>query len=124
MSIIERIDGIFIPVTDMDRSVEWYKEILGLDLLYRWEGGAGFKVYNGESLLGLIQVTEHTPAFFKTQTSKMHFFNFKTFDIEESCNKLRERGVDINEIVDAGKVKLAYFLDPDGNLLGLCEEVN
>ncbi len=121
--IFERIDGVFMPVIDLDKSINWYKDILGLTLLYTWDGGAGFKVCDGESLLGLIQVKDHTPAFFSTQESKMHYFNFKTLDIENSCNLLKDRGVEIADIIDAGNIKVAYFQDPDGNLLGMCEEV-
>jgi glyoxylase I family protein len=122
-NLFERIDGVFMPVTDLQRSINWYKDVLGLTLLYTWEGGAGFKVYEGDSLLGLIQVNELVPAFFKSQESKMHYFNFKTLNIENSCEILENRGVHIAEITDAGSIKVAYFNDPDGNLLGMCEEV-
>jgi len=122
-NLFERIDGVFMPVIDLDESIIWYKDILGLTLLYTWDGGAGFKVNEGDSLLGLIHVKDHFPAFFSTQESKMHYFNFKTLDIENSCKLLKDRGVEMSEIIDAGKIKIAYFQDPNGNLLGMCEEV-
>jgi catechol 2,3-dioxygenase-like lactoylglutathione lyase family enzyme len=122
-NLFERIDGVFMPVIDLQKSIEWYKDKLGLTLLYTWEGGAGFKVYEGDSLLGLIQVNEIVPAFFKSQEGKMHYFNFKTMNIENSYKILKDRGVQVSEIIDAGSIKVAYFHDPDDNMLGMCQEL-
>jgi len=121
--LFERIDGVFLPVTDLQASLRWYEGVLGLQLLYQWPGGAGFRVGQGESLLGLIEVQEFQPAQFKSKEGTMHYFNFKSSDIEQSQRLLRERGVETSDIMDSGSIKVVYFRDPDGNYLGICEEV-
>lgn len=121
--LFERIDGVFLPVKELEESIKWYETVLGLKLLYKWPGGAGFKVGNGESLLGLIEVNEFQPAFFKSKDGIMHYFNFKTYDVERSRDILRERGIETTEIFDEGNIKILYFNDLNGNYLGLCQEV-
>ncbi|WP_373229627.1 VOC family protein [Cohnella sp.] len=90
----ERIDGVFLPVKILNESINWYENTLGLKLLYKWPGGAGFQVSEGESLLGLIEVDDFKPALFKSKEGIMHYFNFKSKDVAKSREMLITRGVE------------------------------
>ena len=114
-----------IFVTDMDRAVRFYTETLGLGLKFRAgdhfamiDAGQGFtlglhppgKNAGSPGTSGSIQVGLNVAQ-----------------PIEQVVETLQSRGVKFDEIgdgpiVDDGAVKLAFFGDPDGNALYLCQE--
>jgi catechol 2,3-dioxygenase-like lactoylglutathione lyase family enzyme len=109
-----------IYVTDMDRSVAFYVETLGLRLAYRagvhWasiDAGAGLT-------LGLHPAGDRTPdpgvnggVTVGLQVDEA---------IEPVVASLSARGVVFHgPVVDEGFLKLAFFTDPDGNALYLAE---
>ena len=111
-----------IYVSDFDRAVKFYTETLSLKVLYnypdRWasiDAGNGLK-------LGLHPVSEHSPPAGKSGSISVGF-NVTT-GINEVVAELTKRGVNFRGPVqdDAeGKIRLAFFGDPDGNDLYLCE---
>ncbi|MCH8273727.1 MAG: VOC family protein [Armatimonadetes bacterium] len=113
-----------IFVSNMDEAVRFYTEALGLKLAYR-AGDHWASVDAGDGLtLGLHPATERAPAP-GTPGSVQIGLNV-TGPIEDVVAALKSRGVPFRgEIVDdaEGAIKLAFFTDPDGNVLYLCEEM-
>jgi catechol 2,3-dioxygenase-like lactoylglutathione lyase family enzyme len=110
-----------LPVGDLDVSIPWFRDTLGLALLdqnpfsARFDGGGGTQL----SLFkrGPVQ-REHTMCHFEVQ------------DIAETVRDLKSRGVVFEEytegplvttdsIAQLGPAKGAWFKDPDGNVIGL-----
>ena len=122
--------GAVVPVSDLERGIEFYGQTLGLGEPERDEvsanPGARFHIGGGELYLyksvGAGQ-SRHT------------LCAFEVGDIESEVDDLRSRGVKIEEydmpgmktengIVDlGGGIKGAFFKDPDGNILGLGQRV-
>ncbi len=109
-----------IYVEDMDRSVAFYTEALGLRLAFRagdhWatiDGGGGLQ-------LGLHPASPDRPA---PGTAGGITIGFAVDEpIEQVVATLSGRGVVFGGPVrDEGMLKLAFFVDPDGNELYLAE---
>ncbi|WP_460629390.1 VOC family protein [Intrasporangium mesophilum] len=110
-----------IYVTDMDRAVAFYTDTLGLRLVYRagdhWAG-----IDAGEGLqLGLHPASKRAPA---PGTAGAVTVGLSVDEpIEQVADALKQRGVAVvGPDPDAeGRLKLAYFADPDGNPLYMAE---
>ncbi|HEX8513610.1 MAG TPA: VOC family protein [Allosphingosinicella sp.] len=118
-----RFDGgltCAMGVSDLDRSIAWYRDILGFDLLYRLEGEAWCELGTGVDRvnLGLSQVEEAGGKGGATLT-------FGVEDIESAKSELDSLGVrqdgPIRDI--PGLVRLLTFYDPDDNALMLYEDL-
>lgn len=114
--IQNRIGSVFVPVSDMARSVAWYSRLFGLEPgETSHEGGIYDVPMAGDT--GLIldankPVTEHSvqPLCF-----------FWTDDMAATLDHLRAMGAEItSEVTDIGSVAFLAFRDPDGNPLMAC----
>src|SRR5687768_3355736 len=107
-------------VSDLDRSIAWYRDTLGFDLLYRMEDDAWCELKTGVERvnLGLSQVEEPGGKGGATLT-------FGVEDIESAKAELDARGIrqdgPIRHI--PGLVRLLTFYDPDDNALMLYEDL-
>jgi catechol 2,3-dioxygenase-like lactoylglutathione lyase family enzyme len=117
-----RFDGgltCAIGVSDLDRSIAWYRDTLGFDLLYRLEDNAWCELKTGVERVnvGLSQVEDAGGKGGATLT-------FGVEDIEAAKAELDSRGIrqdgPIRDI--PGLVRLLTFYDPDDNALMLYEE--
>ena len=107
---------ISVNVSDLQRSIDWYREALGFDVEYRLDeiGWAELTTPFGAVNVGLSQ-TEDQRAGGTVPT-------FGVVDIEGARSHLESRGVKLDEIFDVqGMVKLMGFYDPDGNPWMLAE---
>lgn len=128
MSTTDQMTGIeggvaTVFVADMDKAVRFYTETLGLKLQYRagdhWaqvDAGKGF-------VLGLHPAGEDSKT--RGVDGGVQIGLNVTRPISEVVNALKEKGVAFDgDVVDDDPVKLAFFKDPDGNTLYLCESKN
>ena len=111
-----------IYVSDMDRAVRFYTEALGLELLFR-AGNEWASVDAGDGLvLGLHPQSPRGP---RPGTSGSISVGLGvTAPIEEVVATLETRGVRFRGPAQGdakAPVKLAFFGEPDGNDLYLCE---
>jgi catechol 2,3-dioxygenase-like lactoylglutathione lyase family enzyme len=111
-----------IYVSDMDRAVEFYTAVLGLRLESRY-GDEWASVDAGRGMtIGLHPAAERMGAP-GTLGSINVGFNV-TESLDEVVRTLENRGVTFDGPIrgDAnGSIRLAFFGDPDGNSLYLCE---
>ena len=111
-----------IYVSNMDRAVEFYTEVLGLRLVSRY-GDEWASVDAGRGMtIGLHPAAERMGAP-GTLGSINVGFNV-TQSIDDVVRTLESRGVTFDGAIkgDAnGSIRLAFFGDPDGNSLYLCE---
>lgn len=115
-----KIGAIFIPVKDVERAVEWYKEKLNLHHVGTWpeNKGADFYFTEEKQYITLVKVNEVPPlSFLDVSGYKNSFFNFTTHNLEQYRNDLLQKGVNVGEIVDYGPVLGFEIYDLDGNRL-------
>ena len=110
---------ILVPVTDLDRAVEFYERVLGLPLLYRFPGNAFFDA-DGVRIY-LARPTE--PGYDGAAT-----IYFRVVDVTGTFERLVARGATVREAPEIVHRDAAYDLwlalvsDPDGNNIGLMRE--
>ncbi len=111
-----------IYVSDMDRAVQFYTEVLGLRLISRY-GDEWASVDAGKGLtLGLHPAAERMGA--PGTLGSINVGLNVTESIDEVVRTLTSRGVTFDGPIqdDAnGSIRLAFFGDPDNNSLYLCE---
>ena len=107
-------------VRDINVSIRFYTETLGLGLRMR-AGDDWAEIDAGPGLiLGLHPSGPHTPAP-GTRGSIAIGFNV-TGEIEAAIQTLQGKGVAFaGPVIEDEHVKLAFFSDPDGNGLYLCQ---
>ncbi len=113
---------IVICTRDRERAATFYQEALGLTLAYRDNFAAVFNV--GGITLRVSTVADFTP-------HEHTILGFNVPDVEATVRALRENGVTFNiyqgfgqdELgiwsAPGGAVHVAWFKDPDGNVLSV-----
>lgn len=105
-----------IDVTDLDRSIAWYRDKLGFELDERYSAGSWRQMTLADlpnTALGIYVNPDGAGLGGKKVT-------FVVEDIEEVRDRLLRAGVEVDEIESLGDwVKIAFFRDPDGNVFGI-----
>ncbi|QJD82937.1 VOC family protein [Cohnella herbarum] len=121
--IMSKVSGIFIPITDMQRAADWYIRIFDLETIQISDVCTGLAFPGEATIINLWKVQSRQPVHFDAGGYTIPYFNFESFDIEVSYASLKEKGVEVNAIHDDGGVRYFDCFDPDGNALGIVEEL-
>ena len=115
--LVERVDFVSVPVSDMARARRFYGETLGLPPVGDPDG-AWPEFQLGENVsLYLIDPTNVGQMFTAPHSSQIAL---RVADVAAARAELEERGVEFHgEIMDTGVCHMAFFVDPDGNELML-----
>jgi catechol 2,3-dioxygenase-like lactoylglutathione lyase family enzyme len=113
--IVERTDFIAVPVTDMERSKQFYGETLGLPRV----SDGGFPEYQlGENVSLYLLSLESIGGAFRAPHDAG--FALRVPDVHETREELESKGVPFDgEVLDTGVCHMAFFSDPDGNQMVL-----
>ncbi|AVH73050.1 VOC family protein [Nostoc sp. 'Lobaria pulmonaria (5183) cyanobiont'] len=104
-----------VDVTDLEASVKWYKDKLGLVLESKYDTPSWrqFSIPDIERFAIGLNLSNSVVAGSTVST-------FVVKDIVAARQSLIEKGVEVGPITDVGHgVQLSVFKDIDGNLLGL-----
>lgn len=116
--------SFFLATTDGDISKTYYAEVLGLELVEDSQFAVVFRLAGAE--LRLSKVPEFQPFPWTV-------LDFQVDDISVAMKRLRDKGVrfqrfegmDFDEddvwTVPGGKTQIAWFKDPDGNVLSVSQ---
>ena len=113
--IAERTDFVSVPVTDLERSTTFYRDVLGLE-----QTGTGewpeFRL--GENVhLYLLDPTNIGQEFRGPHTAPIAI---RVASVDDGRQELEAKGVELSgETFDTGVCHMAHFADPDGNVLML-----
>ncbi len=117
--MFEKIAFVHYPTRNLDRALEFYRDVLGFKLLVRNEEWAEFEV--GGQRLALRQVSTMPPKSVDSQASGAMVW-LEARPIEKTVKILAEKNINIiNDLSIFNYGKTSIFEDPDGNLIGLYE---
>ena len=113
---VEKTDFIIIPVTDFERSKEFYENTLGLEFSHTWGSMPAGEFETGNLTIALMQ-----PDAFGMEFSPHRFpVALRVDDVEAARAELEGKGVQfMGDTIDSGVCLQAIFQDPDGNALDL-----
>lgn len=118
--IANRIDTVFIHVTDLIKSVHWYSKLLGIEIdeeiygpIYTFSMGAGRP--------GLTLDNHCFDEAYDLKSSNQPLFNLSAEDINAAYQFVKELGAEIvTEIQTYPDISDFSFKDPDGNIIMIC----
>ena len=116
---LKGVGQILVPISDLDRAVDFYEGVLGLSLSMRFPGIAFFDA--GNTRLYLARVPQ---ADFQGRAT----IYFWVDDVTATIASLEERGAPVRErpsIVheaDDHDLWMGFVTDPDGNQIGVMRE--
>ena len=116
------IDHVALSVKDLDASLKFYTEVLGLKITERETSKPGIEYFLdcGTSLLGLIQgEPDGQKHLFQDGGLGANHVSFRveTKEFDRVVEEVRSRGLTITFMKKREKSWSLYFLDPDGNKL-------
>ena len=113
--LVERVDFISVPVTDLERSTAFYRDTLGLEQIGE---GTWPEFQLGENVsLYLLDPTNIGQEFTGPHTSPIAL---RVPDVSAARSELEARGVVFaGDTFDTSVCHMAHFSDPDGNVLML-----
>jgi methylmalonyl-CoA/ethylmalonyl-CoA epimerase len=117
---LSRIGQIALPVRDLDRAVTFYREVLGLAFLFRVPNLAFFDCAGVRLMLSPPETAE-----LERHSSIIYF---TVDDIHAAHQALRDRGAPFDDAphiianMETYDLWMAFFHDPDGNMLGIMSE--
>jgi methylmalonyl-CoA/ethylmalonyl-CoA epimerase len=120
---LEVIGQIAVPVSDIERAVKFYREVLGMHFLFQAPPGLGFFDCNG------VRLMLDAPAKANDKEARSSIIYFKVPDLQAAYDTLRGRGVVFEQAPELvaqmpdHELWMAFFRDPDSNLLALMSEV-
>ena len=120
-SLLGRLDNIDVLVADLERMAPFYRDVLGLPLLFpyvREDGWAGFQA--GDVSIYLIEVgggasTRRVPG---AGPAGIESFSFAVDDLDAAIAELDQAGVEwAADVVESEWYRYRSFYDPEGNVL-------
>jgi predicted enzyme related to lactoylglutathione lyase len=115
---------------DVATMTAWYRDKLGLRVDYAAETATSFDT--GPCTLVLIGRHDNGPAGNPDRTGwdrNQLLFTFKVNDMDAALSELAERGVEPAHVAPvvidgdaAPRWRVAQFVDPEGNIIELCDE--
>jgi predicted enzyme related to lactoylglutathione lyase len=106
---IAGVDTVFVKVTDLDRSLAWYRQALGLAAGPRYGDWQILEV-GGTTVFALHRFDEHPGAVNAVVALAVD-------DLDAAIDQAVARGIQPidPDVTDAGPKRFTTFEDPDGN---------
>ena len=107
---VERVDFVSVPTRDADRARQFYADVLGLP-----PSDLNPDEFETPNLTLALWQPEAEGVPFAPNTAGIAL---RVPDVESARTRLSARGVEfLGETVDTGVCRMAFFYDPDGNVL-------
>lgn len=118
---LSEIGQVAVPVRDINKAINFYRDILGMKLLFQAPPGLAF--FN----CGGVRLMLDAPA--SQQAGNSSVIYYKVPDMTTAYEALSARGVNFEKAphliakMPDHELWMAFFRDPDANLLALMSEV-
>ena len=113
---VSGVDFVVVPTQDFDRSIEFYRDVLGLEESKQWGDMPGKEFETGSLTIAIMQ----SDAFGLEFAPHTHPIALHVDDVEKAREELEGKGIEFEaDTIDSGVCHMAPFRDPDGNSLML-----
>jgi catechol 2,3-dioxygenase-like lactoylglutathione lyase family enzyme len=117
-----RLEVVPLPVSDVERSLTFYRDRVGFHLDHDVQPGNGMRIIQltppGSACSVVFGVGMGDSSVAAGSIRNLHLV---VDDIAAARSALVDRGVTVSEVQDMGGVLYAYLADPDGNSWALQE---
>lgn len=111
------IEHTAIATKDPEALAGWYERNLEMPIVHRYGGNVFVRATDG-TMLELIPA-EGSPVETGMRTPGIRHLAIRVDDFDAGVADLRGKGIEIFEFVEAGPNRLAFFRDPEENILHL-----
>jgi catechol 2,3-dioxygenase-like lactoylglutathione lyase family enzyme len=118
--LLKRVNSIYLPARDPERSIKWYEGKLGLTRPLGQDSGI-LQLADGtwlflEKSIGRTTSNFATSGWTEKGNFEMFSICFEVDNAKQLYEKLRKEGVEVEELQDEGRCGLQFiFYDIDGN---------
>jgi lactoylglutathione lyase len=118
MTLVSRLNVVFLYVTDMEQSLRFYRDLLGipLDIDPHEDGWAETMLPGGVRFA--LHRTHDGVGELGSGTVRL---NFEVEGIDAAAERLRAAGVEVSEVEHESWGSACALVDPDGYRVGLFE---
>jgi len=118
--LIEGVDHVQLPVPDIDKAIQWYTEVLGLELISRHPNRLAWLKFGHGPILMLHYTSKEARVTWNADDDfPMPAFMFISQQLDKLRVRLKEAGATIRMDQDEGFGWVIKFVDPFGNELGV-----
>jgi lactoylglutathione lyase len=118
--MLNKIEGITLLVADIKRSVEFYRDILGLRVNKESENKVEFSRKDSTNTKLILELNNSNPVQNNNKNSVI--ITFSVSDLNTIYNNLTQKKVNFHKkLSDDESGKNTIILDPDGYLISLTE---
>ena len=111
------IEHTAIATPDPEALGQWYEKNLAFPISFRYNGNVFVKAPDG-SMLELIP-SIGDPVKTEVKTPGIRHLAIKVDDFDTALKGLEDKGIEIFDRIEGGSMRLAFFRDPEGNILHL-----
>jgi catechol 2,3-dioxygenase-like lactoylglutathione lyase family enzyme len=119
-----RIGYVYVPTSNIDESIRWYTDHLEFKLMNKFEDRGSYLAvlhHPHQQSIALLLIETESPQRLEILRNGNPFpiMAMNCPDIEYTHGFLRNKGVEVEELMTLGngEAKYFYFRDPEGNLL-------
>lgn len=125
MQFINEIVQIYLPSTNIRRSVEWYVEVFGYSVIWETDDCANLKLSQGP-LLFLKKTDQPQSVSFVSDNQASPVISFKSSNFLAFHEWLKAKGINVSDINeygagDTGPNRDFIVIDPDQNVIEVNE---
>lgn len=123
MARINKVGHVVLSVKDVEASMKFYAEALGMEVMLHREGNAAFLSFGTQ---------HHDIALFKAPEGAemgkvgLHHIAFQIdggeTELRQLYGRILQHGARVDYTTDHGMTRSVYFFDPDGNRLEIFAE--
>ncbi len=118
--LLDGVNAIFVPVRDLEQSLDWYMNMLGFTLYNHWGTGADLGLKEGGTLITLLVHGDEASANMeRSGIANRPYFGLVTEDLVSAHSQLKARQGQPTGISSSGERLTCEIIDPSGNRITL-----